>query len=72
MNYYYQDNIATDIERIRRAKSILKMEIDMRSKNEARRLLNMYREIATENLKVPEFRERAEDILHEIGGRWSD
>lgn len=72
MNYYFQDNIATDIERIREAKKVLKMDVDKRAKNEARALLNMYRDIATDNLSNPEYMERAKEVLVEIGGRWSD
>lgn len=48
------------------------MDTDRRAKNEARALLNMYRDIATDNLSNPEYMERAKDVLVEIGGRWSD
>lgn len=65
----YNDMLVTDIERIRRAKGVLKIEgIDRRSKKEALDLLKIYTDIASEFLVRgnEDERERAKEIMYEL------
>lgn len=62
----YEDKLATDIERIKRAKRIINDRFcDRRHKEEAYRMLRLYRELAEKELDGEE-RERAKDILYEL------
>ena len=64
-----QDNLVTDVERIKRAKRIIEDNyVDRHTKEEAYRLIRIYREL-TEYIEIngtDEERERAKEILHEL------
>lgn len=64
----YEDMLVTDIERIRRAKAVLKTETDRRSKTEAINLINLYKSIAKEYEEkgTNDERDRAREIIREI------
>lgn len=65
----YEDKLATDIERIQRAKEVLRSEYSSRrDKVEAMGMIAIYRQVAEEHRGSTneEERERAEDILYEI------
>lgn len=64
----YEDMLVTDIERIKRAKEVLKRRATATEFKEARELLKLYSEIAMDNLSRgnEDERERAEEILYEI------
>lgn len=63
----YEDMLVTDIERIRRAKEIMRNPLSSRrDKTEAIQLLALYRKLSNENINN-EQKERAKEIAYELG-----
>lgn len=63
----YEDMLVTDIERIRRAKEMMRNPLcSRREKTEAIQLLALYRKLSNENINS-EQKERAREIAYELG-----
>lgn len=63
----YEDMLVTDIERIRRAKEIMRNPLyNRRDRIEAIQLLALYRKLSNENINS-EQKERAKEIAYELG-----
>lgn len=63
----YEDMLVTDIERIRRAKEVMRNPLSSRrDKTEAIKLLALYRKLSNENINS-EQKERAKEIAYELG-----
>lgn len=63
----YEDMLVTDIERIKRAKEIMRNPLyNRRDRIEAIQLLALYRKLSNENINS-EQKERAKEIAYELG-----